>query len=163
MIKLIFLLLLSCNVIQAQEKKKVNLYHPFENADSAMAVVQSKALNEGKQILVQIGGNWCSWCIEFNRFTTTDKQMDSILNADFVVYHLNYSKENLNKKMLEKFGFPQRFGFPVFIVIDSAGKLLHTQNSSYLEKEKSYSKEKVIEFLEHWNKKALDPKEYLKY
>jgi thioredoxin-related protein len=163
MIKLIFLLLLSCNVIQAQEKKKVNLYHPFENADSAMAVVQSKALNEGKQILVQIGGNWCSWCIEFNRFTKTDKQMDSILNADFVVYHLNYSKENLNKKMLEKFGFPQRFGFPVFIVIDSAGKLLHTQNSSYLEKEKSYSKEKVIEFLEHWNKKALDPKEYLKY
>ena len=139
------------------------MYHPFENADSAMAVVQSKALNEGKQILVQIGGNWCSWCIEFNRFTKTDKQMDSILNADFVVYHLNYSKENLNKKMLEKFGFPQRFGFPVFIVIDSAGKLLHTQNSSYLEKEKSYSKEKVIEFLEHWNKKALDPKEYLKY
>jgi thioredoxin-related protein len=163
MIKLIFLLLLSYNVLQAQEKKKVNLYHPLENADSAMAVVQSKALNEGKQILVQIGGNWCSWCIEFNRFTTTDKQMDSILNADFVVYHLNYSKENLNKKMLEKFGFPQRFGFPVFIVIDSAGKLLHTQNSSYLEKDKSYSKEKVIEFLEHWNKKALDPKEYLKY
>jgi thioredoxin-related protein len=161
--KLIFLLLLNCNVLHAQEKKKVNLYHPFENADSAMAIVQSKALNEGKQILVQIGGNWCSWCIEFNRFTTTDKQMDSILNADFVVYHLNYSKENLNKKMLEKFGYPQRFGFPVFVVLDNTGKLLHTQNSSYLEKEKSYSKEKVIEFLEHWNKKAFDPKEYLNY
>jgi hypothetical protein len=48
-------------------------------------------------------------------------------------------------------------------VLDNAGKLLHTQNSSYLEKEKSYSKEKVIEFLEHWNKKAFDPKEYLNY
>jgi thioredoxin-related protein len=98
--KLIFLLLLSCNILQAQEKKKVNLYNPYENADSAMAIVQSKALNEGKQILVQIGGNWCSWCIEFNRFTTTDKQMDSVLQTDYVVYHLNYSKENLNKKML---------------------------------------------------------------
>ena len=157
MYKVVLLLLVSVNMLQAQEKK-INLYNPYENADSAMAIVQTKASKAGKHVLIQIGGNWCGWCIEFNRFTTTDKQMDSLLKADFVVYHLNYSKENLNKKMLEKFGFPQRFGFPVFIVLDNNGKQLHTQNSSYLEKDKSYSKEKIMEFLQHWNAIALDPK-----
>ena len=158
MYKIVFLLLISVNLLQAQEKK-IKLYNPYENADSAITIVKKKAALEGKHILIQIGGNWCSWCIEFNRFTTTDKQMDSLLKADFVVYHLNYSKENLNKKLLEQFGFPQRFGFPVFIVLDNNGKQLHTQNSSYLEKDKSYSKEKVMEFFQHWNAKALDPKD----
>jgi len=157
MYKIVFVLLLIVNVLQAQEKK-INLYNPYENADSAITIIKKKAALEGKHILIQIGGNWCSWCIEFNRFTTTDKQMDSLLKADFVVYHLNYSKENLNKKLLTQFGFPQRFGFPVFIVLDNKGKQLHTQNSSYLEKDKSYSKEKVMEFFQHWNAKALDPK-----
>jgi thioredoxin-related protein len=157
MYKIVFVLLFIVNVLQAQEKK-INLYNPYENADSAITIIKKKAALEGKHILIQIGGNWCSWCIEFNRFTTTDKQMDSLLKADFVVYHLNYSKENLNKKLLTQFGFPQRFGFPVFIVLDNKGKQLHTQNSSYLEKDKSYSKEKVMEFFQHWNAKALDPK-----
>lgn len=157
MYKIVFLLLISVNMLQAQEKKN-KLYNPYENADSAITIVKKKAALEGKHILIQIGGNWCSWCIEFNRFTTTDKQMDSLLKADFVIYHLNYSKENLNKKLLEQFGFPQRFGFPVFIVLDNNGKQLHTQNSSYLEKDKSYNKEKVMEFFQHWNAKALDPK-----
>jgi len=157
MYKIFFLLLISVNLLQAQEKK-IKLYNPYENADSAITIVKKKAAIEGKHILIQIGGNWCSWCIEFNRFTTTDKQMDSLLKADFLVYHLNYSKENLNKKLLEQFGFPQRFGFPVFIVLDNNGKQLHTQNSSYLEKDKSYNKEKVMEFFQHWNAKALDPK-----
>jgi len=157
MYKIVFLLLISVNLLQAQEKK-IKLYNPYENADSAITIVKKKAALEGKHILIQIGGNWCSWCIEFNRFTTTDKQMDSLLKADFLVYHLNYSKENLNKKLLEQFGFPQRFGFPVFIVLDNNGKQLHTQNSSYLEKDKSYNKEKVMEFFQHWNAKALDPK-----
>lgn len=157
MYKIVFLLLISVNLLQAQEKKN-KLYNPYENADSAITIVKKKAALEGKHILIQIGGNWCSWCIEFNRFTTTDKQMDSLLKADFVIYHLNYSKENLNKKLLEQFGFPQRFGFPVFIVLDNNGKQLHTQNSSYLEKDKSYNKEKVMEFFQHWNAKALDPK-----
>ena len=157
MYKIVFLLLISVNMLQAQERKN-KLYNPYENADSAITIVKKKAALEGKHILIQIGGNWCSWCIEFNRFTTTDKQMDSLLKADFVIYHLNYSKENLNKKLLEQFGFPQRFGFPVFIVLDNNGKQLHTQNSSYLEKDKSYNKEKVMEFFQHWNAKALDPK-----
>ena len=60
---------------------------------------------------------------------------------------VNYSKENKNLAEMKKLEFPQRFGFPVFVILDSNGKRIHTQNSSYLEEGDGYSKKKVIDFL----------------
>lgn len=144
----------------AQDTKKVDLYNPYENADSALAIIQAKATKEGKHVLIQFGGNWCGWCIEFNRFVKNDGQLDSIVKANYLVYHLNYSKENKNIKLLTQFEFPNRFGFPVWVILDSKGKRLHTQNSSYLEKDKSYNKEKVKDFLLDWNAEAINPTKY---
>lgn len=157
---LLALVLLVSQMAFAQETKKVDLYNPNENADSALAIIQAQAAKEGKHVLIQLGGNWCSWCIEFNRFVKSNAQLDSIVKANYLVYHLNYSKENKNIKLLTKFEFPNRFGFPVWVILDSKGKRLHTQNSSYLEKDKSYDKEKVKGFLLDWNVEAIDPKKY---
>jgi hypothetical protein len=52
------------------------------------------------------------------------------------------------------------FNFPLFLILDEKGKRLHTQNSSYLEKDKNYSKEKVFEFFESWTPDALNAKKY---
>jgi len=139
------------------------LYSPYENADSALKVVLAKAKTEGKNVFVQIGGNWCGWCKLFNEFVTKDAQLDSAINTNYIVYHLNYSQENLNKKLLAKFKFPQRFGFPVFIILYKNGEQLHTQNSAYLEQGKSYNKDKIIEFLDQWSPHALDPAQYKNY
>ena len=56
---------------------------------------------------------------------------------------------------MAKYKFPDRFGFPVFLVLDGDGNLIHTQNSAYLEEEQSYSKAKVMEFFRQWTPKAL--------
>lgn len=145
------------------DMKTFKLYNPSENADSALKVAIKEAKAQGKNVFVQIGGNWCIWCARFNQFVTKDAQIDSLVNANYVVFHLNYSKENMNKPMLAKFGYPQRFGFPVFIVLDAKGNRLHTQNSAYLEEDKGYSKRKVMEFFNHWSPKALNPDEYKNY
>ena len=77
--------------------------------------------------------------------------------------HLNYSKENQNKEVFAKYGFPQRFGFPVFIILDGKGNRIHTQASEYFENgKKSYDAEKVLNFLQQWSPTALDPKLYSK-
>lgn len=147
----------------AQDMKAFKLYDPYENVDSALQVVYKKAAAQNKQVFIQIGGNWCVWCARYNEFVTKDTQIDSLVNANYIVYHLNYSPENKNSKTLAKLGFPQRFGFPVFIVLDAKGNRLHTQNSAYLEKEKSYNKALVMEFYKHWTKTALDPEQYKNY
>jgi thioredoxin-related protein len=146
--------------VHSQDMTKFKLYSPTEDAGRHISEAVSKAKAEGKHVFIQIGGNWCIWCARFNDFVTTDKSLDSLINKNFVVYHLNYSKENYNAAILAKYGYPQRFGFPVFLILDGNGKLLHTQNTGYLEEGKSYSSNKIAGFLNDWSPKALDPKQY---
>ena len=144
----------------SQDMKTFKLYKPAENASAALEKAVSAAQAAGKHVFVQIGGNWCVWCARFNDFVTKDQKIDSLVNANYVVYHLNYSKENYNRDLLKRFVYPQRFGFPVFIVLDGTGKQLHTQNSAYLEEGNGYNRDKVIEFFQHWSPSALDEKLY---
>ena len=137
-----------------------SLYHPLENAGKEINAAIAKAKAEKKHVLIQAGGNWCSWCIEFNRFTTTDARLDSAIKADYVVYHLNYSPQNKNYEIFKKYNYAFRFGFPVFLILDGNGTLLHTQNSSYLEEGKSYNKNKILGFLNDWKPTAFDEKQY---
>jgi thioredoxin-related protein len=153
-------LIFSAIYLPAQDMKKFNLYKPAENAELKIGEAVREAKANGKHVFVQIGGNWCIWCARFNDFVTTDKSIDSLIKDNYVVYHLNYSEENRNDKLLAKYGYSQRFGFPVFLVLDAEGKLLHTQNSAYLEKEKSYNRDYVISLFNDWRPAALDPAQY---
>lgn len=144
----------------SQDLSKFNLYKPQENAQVELAKAIKEAKATKKHVFVQIGGNWCIWCMRFNDAVTSDASADSLIKANYVVYHLNYSKENKNLPLLAKYGYPQRFGFPAFLVIDGNGKLLHIQNSSYLEQGKGYNMETVKGFLTDWSPAALDPKQY---
>ncbi len=137
------------------------LYTPDADAEKDIAAAIKKANTENKYVLLQGGGNWCSWCIEFARFCKADEKIDSVINASFVWYHLNWSKENENKKIFAKYGYAQRFGFPVFIILNEKGERIHIQNSEYLEDgKKSYNRNKVQAFLEMWSPRALNPKMY---
>jgi len=148
------------SVVNAQDLSKFNLYSPTENAKNAIEKNVKLAKSSKKHVFVQIGGNWCIWCYRFNDMVTKDASIDSLIQANYVVYHLNYSKENKNEALLAKYGYPQRFGFPVFLILDGNGKLLHIQNSGYLEKDKGYDREKVFGFFSDWSPSALDPKQY---
>lgn len=159
----ILFLFLAGYFANGQDMKKFNLYKPDENAAAELAKAIKAAKASGKHVFVQIGGNWCVWCARFYEFVKQDAQLDSAQHAGYVVYHLNYSKENINKEAMAKLDYPQRFGFPVFVILDGDGKRIHTQNSAYLEQDKSYNKEKIMEFFNSWNPKALDPAQYKNY
>ncbi|HEV7782755.1 MAG TPA: thioredoxin family protein [Chitinophagaceae bacterium] len=160
--KLILLTLVLFSVLSAfsQDMTKFKLYSPEANAKKEIEEAVKEAKNSGKHVMIQIGGNWCIWCARFNDFVTNDKSLDSLLKSNYVVYHLNYSKENKNADLLKKYEFPQRFGYPVFLVLNEKGDLIHTQSSWFLEAGKSYDKEKVTAFFSDWSRKALDPAQY---
>lgn len=136
------------------------LYHPQADARAEMAAHLAEAQAAGKHLLLQVGGNWCSWCIRFHRFCKEDAEIDSLLQANYVLYHLNYSPENPNEAILADLGYPQRFGFPVFVLLDSQGQRLHTQDSALLEAGQGYDRAKVLHFLRQWTPAALDPDRY---
>jgi hypothetical protein len=82
------------------------------------------------------------------------------MKADYVFTLLNTSKEKKNMDILAELDYPQRFGYPVMIILDQEGNRIHTQNSVFLEKEKSYDEKVVTQFLKHWSPAAVDPKNY---
>jgi thioredoxin-related protein len=148
------LILLSVIVINsanssAQEKKELYdiTLDPFKQIEDAKII----ATKENKNILVQAGGNWCSWCRLFHKFATENKKIDSTLKANYVFVLANYSKENKNENFFKSYNNPGRLGYPVFLVLKYKGELLHVQDSGYLEEGKGYSEEKVSRFLLLWN------------
>lgn len=142
----------------SQEVK--NLYDPRAVPERDIAELVKRSKKENKHILLLAGGNWCARCITFNRFCISNPEIDSLLQSDYLIYHLNYSEENNNKAVFARLGYPQRFGFPVFLVLDEKGERIHTQESEYLEQGAGYSKRRVLEFLLAWNRKAVQPGSY---
>ena len=86
--------------------------------------------------------------------------LDSLINSNYVIINVNYDPKK-NQLFFKDLGFPQRFGFPVIVIINSDGERIHTQNSWYLEDGKSsYDKEKFKSFLKNWTVQAIDPDSY---
>lgn len=165
--KKIILLLLTVisalNVNAQNSLKKVynEDINPIEQIDQAVA----KAKSEGKFVICQVGGNWCPWCLLFADFISNDSTISKMIDDNFVYIHVNYNprkskdaeKAELAKKLMERLNRPARFGFPVFVVLDEEGKVIHIQDSGLLEEGKGYNQEKVLSFFKNWTPKAVKP------
>lgn len=142
----------------AQLKKVYNDdINPMEQIDKAIA----QANEQGKFVICQVGGNWCPWCLRFADFITKDEEIARLINENFVYIHVSYNPhkstdEARDNAMLKRLGNPGRFGYPVFVVLDAKGNVIHIQDSSYLEEGKGYHKDKVLQFFMHWTPKAVN-------
>lgn len=138
----------------------VNIYNPNADAKADIAAAVKKAKAENKHVLLQIGGNWCPWCVKMHKLFESDSTINKALHSNYVFVMVNYSKENKNLPLLKELEFPQRFGFPSLVVLNQEGKRIHTQATGLLESGDGYDHEKIKGFLKSWTVKALDPASY---
>jgi uncharacterized protein YyaL (SSP411 family) len=108
-----------------------------------------------------VGGNWCPWCLKFADFITKDEGIATVVDENFVYIHVSYNPhmstdESRDKAMLQRLGNPGRFGYPVFVVLNQDGDVIHIQDSSFLEEGKGYNKDKVLRFFNNWTPKAVN-------
>ncbi|MBR1644674.1 MAG: thioredoxin family protein [Bacteroidales bacterium] len=148
---LLLLTFVSCSVF-AQQKVYDDKLDAMQQIREAVA--QAKQTN--RYVLCQVGGNWCPWCLRFAAFASSNEKVHQLIENNFVYIHVNYSKENKNPEAMRYLGNPARFGFPVFVILDENGKLLHIQESGVLEEDKSYSEKKVVAFLSNWTRSAVE-------
>lgn len=133
--------------------------NPLTQIDEALA----KARRSGKFVICQVGGNWCPWCLRFAAFVSNDSTISKVVDDNFVLIHVNYNPRKSGgeekalqaKAMLKRLNNPARFGFPVFVVLDEQGKVLHIQDSSFLEEGQGYSPKKVLRFFQSWTPEAM--------
>lgn len=150
---------LSSDAQMAQKKVYNEDIDPIEQIDQAVA----KAKSEGNFVICQVGGNWCPWCLRFADFITKDTTITKVINENFEYIHVNYNprksqgeeKQAQGKALMKRLDNCGRFGFPVFVVLDEEGKVVHIQDSSFLEEGKSYSQEKVLRFFKNWTPQTV--------
>lgn len=160
----IFAILLAVAVNAQTGLKKVynEDIDPLEQINQA--VVKAKA--EGKFVICQVGGNWCPWCLRFADFITNDSTISKVIADNFEYIHVNYNprrttdmaKQEQGQALMTRLNNCGRFGFPVFVVLDEDGKVIHIQDSSFLEEGKGYNQEKVLRFFKNWTPSAVLPK-----
>lgn len=124
---------------------------PLTQIDSAV----TKAQINNKNVICQVGGNWCIWCLRFADFITRDADIKQLIDDNYEYIHVNYSGKNSNPALMTRLNNPSRFGYPVFVVLDSTGKVIHIQDSSFLEAGQSYDKNKVLRFFKSWTPDAI--------
>jgi len=56
---------------------------------------------------------------------------------------------------MQRLNNPGRFGYPVFVVLDGKGQVLHIQDSSFLEEGEGYDPKKVLRFFNAWTPRAV--------
>ena len=138
------------------------IYHPEADAKADIKAAVDKAAKEGKHVLLQIGGNWCVWCIRFNDKVNNNDTLKTELEKNYITYHLNYSKENMNEDVLASLGYPNVLDFLYLLFLDAKGNRLHTQSSGYLESGKGHGTQQVLEFFSNGRPQPWILKSYVK-
>lgn len=149
LVALISLSACAAHAVWAQSKYvPVSKYDPKRDADHDIreAVVEAKRAN--KRVLLEVGGDWCIWCHHMDDFFIAHPDLTALRDKNFVTVKINFSEENPNKEVLARYApIP---GYPHLFVLDSEGKLVHSQDTSMLEEGRSYNLERFTTFLAYW-------------
>jgi thiol:disulfide interchange protein len=126
----------------------VTRFDPNRDAAKDIQDAVTEARRTDKRVLLDVGGDWCVWCRRLDSLFAANKDLEGTLRKGFVVVKVNYSRENKNEAVLSK--YPKIPGYPHLFVLDSSGKLLHSQDTGQLESGNHHDKAKVMAFLKKW-------------
>ena len=143
------LILESASQTAAQSKYiPVTKYDPKRNAGQDIQEAVKEAQRNHKRILLEVGGDWCSWCHILDNFFDTHSELIQLRDKNFVTVKINFSEENENKEVLTRYG--EIPSYPYIFVLESDGKLLLSKDTSALENGKSYDLQRLTAFLKEW-------------
>ena len=127
------------------------LYPEVARASADIEAAQQQAAREGKRVLVDFGGDWCTDCkildINFKR-----PENAALLASRFVVVHVNVGAKGItdNFPVAERYGIPLKKGVPALAVLDAKGQVLYAQKNGEFESMRSMDPKSVQDFLERW-------------
>ncbi len=125
-------------------------FDPLRDPNADLITAVETASKSGKRIILDIGGEWCGWCVYMDKFFYQNAAIAKLRDDNFVWVKVNMSEQNENKAFLS--AYPAITGYPHLFVLDETGNLLHSQDTAALESEKGYDLLKFNAFLKTWSK-----------
>ncbi|MGC9224554.1 MAG: thioredoxin family protein [Terracidiphilus sp.] len=117
------------------------------HADLAAALKTAAATH--RRILLDFGGNWCSDCQVLDIYFH-DTRNKPILDANYVLVHINIGEMDANLDLARKYGIPIRKGVPALAVLSERGTLLYSQKNGEFEAMGKMQSSSVTAFLMRW-------------
>lgn len=124
-------------------------YNPKADSKADLQAALAHASKEGRNVLMDVGGEWCSWCHRMDKFISDHAELRTLLEQNYVLVKVNFSEENKNEAFLA--GYPKVAGYPHLFVLDAKGGLLESKNTGDLEEGKSYDLSRFVEFLKQYS------------
>lgn len=118
--------------------------NPFNDANDALAL----AKKTNRNVLIEIGGNWCSWCHKMDAFLLKNPDVYKALHNKYVLLKINVSDSNENNDFMK--ALPPVLGYPHMYVSTANGKMLLSKDTAELLDNDGYSTEYWLEFLHKW-------------
>ncbi len=129
------------------------VFDPKRDPAADLAEAKAMAAATGRNILVDVGGDWCVWCRLLDNLFATNADLAALKDRHFVTLKVHWDKkENQNTAFLSQ--YPKIAGYPHLFVLAPDGALLHSQDTAELELPKDQGRghdpAKVAAFLTAW-------------
>jgi len=119
---------------------------PFTDAKAALTL----ANQTNRNVLIEIGGNWCTWCHKMDAFLLKNPTIYQALHNKYVLLKINVSDVNENAAFMDT--LPPVLGYPHMYVSTATGKMLLSKDTAELQGDTGYSTEYWLTFLTKWQK-----------
>jgi thiol:disulfide interchange protein len=126
-----------------------DIYPDPAQAKADLAAALKTAAQTHKRILLDFGGNWCPDCQVLDLYFH-DARNRPILEANFVLVHVNVGHMDANVDIAEKYQIPLRRGVPALAVLSDKGALLYSQKDGEFESIRNLESSALTTFLVQW-------------
>ena len=143
-----FALLLAFGAATANSASR-DIYPDPSQAKSDLAAALRTAAATHKRVLIDFGGNWCGDCQVLDIYFHDPANLP-ILEANFVLVHINIGHMDTNQDIAEKYQVPLHRGVPALAVLSDKGALLYSQKAGEFEAMRRMESSAVTSFLVQW-------------
>jgi thiol:disulfide interchange protein len=126
-----------------------DIYPDPSQARADLAAALKAAATTHRRILLDFGGNWCPDCQVLDIYLH-DSRNKPILDANFVLVHINIGYMDTNLDIAEQYGVPIKRGIPALAVLSERGVLLYSQKEGQFNAMRTMQSSAVTEFLVKW-------------
>ena len=127
-------------------------YDESANADAAVNAAFARARQNGKRVLIDLGGNWCGDCIVLANIMQLP-QMKPFIAAHFEVVAIDVGRFDKNLQIPARFGITGRLeGVPAVIIAEPDGKLVNGGHIAALADARHMTAQSIANWLAQWAK-----------
>jgi thiol-disulfide isomerase/thioredoxin len=127
-------------------------YDESANADAAVNAAFARAKKDGKRVLIDLGGNWCTDCIVLANVLELP-EIKSFVDAHYEFVSVDVGRFDKNLQIPRRFGFVKKLdGVPAILIANPDGTLVNRGHTFALADDRTMTPQGIANWLAQWAK-----------